>query len=126
MDLPTRLILQNSAWAADTSARDPALFRQLAEGQQPRVLWIGCCDSRVPAERVTNAVPGELFVHRSIANLVSADDASVMSALQYALQVLKVEHVIVCGHEACGGVRASLLPPTGDESAADNYLARHI
>ncbi|HET9641837.1 MAG TPA: carbonic anhydrase [Burkholderiaceae bacterium] len=71
-------------------------------------------------------MPGELFVHRSIANLVSADDASVMSALQYALEVLKVEHVIVCGHEACGGVRASLLPPEGDESAADNYLARHI
>jgi carbonic anhydrase len=104
------MLVENVAWSRETVARDPAFFNRLAEGQQPRVLWIGCADSRVPAERITNSQPGELFVHRNIANLVSADDGNVSSVLEYATHVLGVEHVIICGHHCCGGVRAALSP----------------
>lgn len=116
MDLPTRFMLENQAWAEEMARQQPQFFERLASGQQPGVFWIGCADSRVPAERVTNAAPGELFVHRSIANLVLPSDNSLMSALQYAVEQLAVEHVIVCGHDGCGGVRAALWPV--DESAA--------
>jgi carbonic anhydrase len=105
-----RMLVENVAWSRDTVARDSAFFTRLAEGQQPRVLWIGCADSRVPAERITNSQAGELFVHRNIANLVSADDGNVSSVLEYAIHVLRVEHVIICGHHCCGGVHAALSP----------------
>lgn len=110
MSRPKRMLVENLAWSRESVARDPAFFTRLARGQQPRVLWIGCADSRVPAERITNSQPGELFVHRNIANLVSADDSNVASVLEYAIHVLKVEHVIICGHHCCGGVRAALSP----------------
>lgn len=132
MDLPTRLLLENQAWADEMDARSPAFFERMSGGQQPGVFWIGCADSRVPAERIVNAAPGELFVHRSIANLALLEDNSVMSALQYALDVLGVESVIVCGHDACGGVRAAILPPSDSEADASpgharaDYLAERI
>jgi carbonic anhydrase len=134
MDLPTRFLLENQAWADEMDARAPAYFERMSAGQQPGVFWIGCADSRVPAERIVNAAPGELFVHRSIANLALLEDNSVMSALQYALDVLKVESVVVCGHDACGGVRAALLPPSEAEAdassapghARSDYLAERI
>jgi carbonic anhydrase len=105
-----RMLVENVAWSRETVVRDSAFFTRLAEGQQPRVLWIGCADSRVPAERITNSQPGELFVHRNIANLVCADDGNVSSVLEYAIHVLRVEHVIICGHHCCGGVHAALSP----------------
>ena len=133
MDLPTRFILENRAWADEMTRRDPAFFQRMADGQQPGIVWIGCADSRVPAELITHAVPGELFVHRSIANMVQADDVSLMSALQYAIQVLKVNDVVVCGHDRCGGIRAALLPPPDALEApvalageGRNYLAERI
>ena len=127
MDLPTRFMLENRAWADEMSARDASFFEHLASGQQPDVFWIGCADSRVPAERITNAAPGELFVHRAVANLVLHDDDSLMSALQYAVDELKVGHVIVCGHDGCGGVRAALMPALqGAPGVESSYLARRI
>ena len=127
MDLPTRFMLENRAWADEMSSRDPLFFEALAGGQRPDVFWIGCADSRVPAERITNAAPGELFVHRAVANLVLHDDDSLMSALQYAVDELKVGNVIVCGHDGCGGVRAALTPPPRTDADADgSYLARRI
>lgn len=129
MNLTTRLLLENRAWSDEMTGRHPSFFRRLAAGQQPGAFWIGCADSRVPAESITNASPGELFVHRSIANLVSPGDANVMSALQYAVDVLKVGHVIVCGHQACGGVRAALLSVGDSEDRPPeegDYLGRHI
>ncbi|MCW7538241.1 carbonic anhydrase [Aquabacterium sp. A7-Y] len=130
MHLPTRFMLENRAWASEMELRDPRFFESLATGQQPDVFWIGCADSRVPAERITNAAPGELFVHRSIANLVLPNDNSIMSALQYAVEELKVGNVIVCGHDACGGVRGALMPALENEGRAatedTNYLADRI
>ena len=89
-------------------AQSPALFEDLAEGQSPDVLWIGCADSRVPATQIVDCGPGALFVHRNVANLIDASDANAMSVLQYAVESLGVSHVIVCGHYGCGGVRAAL------------------
>ncbi|HEX3380643.1 MAG TPA: carbonic anhydrase [Paraburkholderia sp.] len=111
MNLPKHLLVANVAWAHETAARNPAFFRDLMRGQNPHVLWIGCSDSRVPAEAITHCEPGDLFVHRNIANLFHPDDDNVASVLEYAVRVLKVGHVIVCGHYGCGGVRAALLPP---------------
>jgi carbonic anhydrase len=111
MNRPKRLLVANVAWAHETAIRDPDFFRELARGQKPHVLWIGCADSRVPAETITHCVPGDLFVHRNIANLFHPDDDNSVSVLEYAVRVLKVGHVIVCGHYGCGGVRAALLPP---------------
>jgi carbonic anhydrase len=102
-----KLILANKAWVAETLNVDPHYFSKLSVQQQPEFLWIGCSDSRVPAEQVTGATPGEIFVHRNIANLVHHTDSNVMSVLQYAVDVLKVKHIIVCGHYGCGGVRAA-------------------
>jgi carbonic anhydrase len=110
MNRPKRMLVANVAWAHETATRDPEFFNQLARGQKPHVLWIGCSDSRVPAETITDCVPGDLFVHRNIANLFHPDDDNSVSVLEYAVKVLKVGHVIVCGHYGCGGVRASLLP----------------
>ncbi|SKC88955.1 Carbonic anhydrase [Burkholderia sp. CF099] len=112
MNHPKRLLLSNLAWSQEVSAREPEFFTELARGQQPRFLWIGCSDSRVPAERITNAQPGELFVHRNIANLYTSDDGNTSSVIEYAVHALKVEHVIICGHHHCGGVRAALSPPS--------------
>ncbi|MCB0403252.1 MAG: carbonic anhydrase [Bdellovibrionales bacterium] len=105
---PTRLRLYNKAWVANRLELNVRYFERLAEGQSPQALWIGCCDSRAPAEEITGARPGELFVHRNIANIVRADDPSFAGVLFYALEVLKVPHVIVCGHSNCGGVRGAL------------------
>jgi carbonic anhydrase len=108
------MLVENVAWARETSDSDPQFFSGLMQGQNPKVLWIGCSDSRVPAETVTRANPGDLFVHRNIANLFSSSDDNVMSVLEYAVRVLKVDDVIVCGHYGCGGVRAALLMPSPD------------
>jgi len=110
MNRPKRMLVENVGWAAEIAASDPDFFETLAHGQSPTVLWLGCSDSRVPAETITHSKPGDLFVHRNIANLFSPDDDNTMSVLEYAVSVLKVDDVIVCGHYGCGGVRASLLP----------------
>ncbi len=107
---PKRMLVGNVAWAHEIAERDPRFFSSLARGQKPQVLWIGCADSRVPAETITHSNPGDLFVHRNIANLVCPADDNTMSVLEYAVRILKVGHIIVCGHDGCGGVRASLLP----------------
>jgi carbonic anhydrase len=123
MNGPKRMLLENIAWARETAHADAKFFPRLAQGQSPKVLWIGCSDSRVPAETVTNANPGDLFVHRNIANLFSPSDDNTMSVLEYAVRVLKVDHVIVCGHHGCGGVRASLLPQTSDLPHVNRRIA---
>lgn len=110
MTYPKRMLVENLAWSEEISSRDPAYFRRLASNQQPNVLWIGCSDSRVP-EAITRSMPGEIFVHRNIANLVADNDDNFSSVLEYALTALQVEHVIVCGHHGCGGVQAALRPP---------------
>ena len=123
MNKPKRMLLENIAWARETAHADAQFFPRLAQGQSPKVLWIGCSDSRVPAETVTNANPGDLFVHRNIANLFSPSDDNTMSVLEYAVRVLKVDHVIVCGHYGCGGVRASLLPLSSDLPHVNRRIA---
>ena len=102
-----RLIQNNRDWAARVRAQDPHFFTSLARQQKPRYLWIGCSDSRVPANEIVGLRPGELFVHRNVANLVVHTDLNCLSVIQYAVDVLHVEHVIVCGHYGCGGVSAA-------------------
>ncbi|MEQ5842870.1 carbonic anhydrase [Paraburkholderia acidicola] len=114
MNRTKRMLLENIAWATESAHGDPAFFEGLALGQSPKALWIGCSDSRVPAEIVTNCSPGDLFVHRNIANLFSPADDNAMSVLEYAVKVLKVPDIIVCGHYGCGGVKAALLPVPSD------------
>ncbi len=108
MDASRKLLLGNKAWVQDRTTAKPDYFEHSAKGQQPEFLWIGCSDSRVPAEDVTGAEPGELFVHRNIANLVVHTDVNLLSVLQYAVDALKVKHVIVCGHYNCGGVKNAM------------------
>ena len=103
-----KLLLENKAWAKEHVEMDKDFFLRLAKLQTPEFLWIGCSDSRVPANEITNTAPGEIFVHRNIANLVVHTDLNLLSVLQYAVQVLKVKHIIVCGHYGCGGVRAAM------------------
>jgi carbonic anhydrase len=103
-----KLLLENKAWAEEIKADDPGYFERLAHLQTPKFLWIGCSDSRVPADKITGTQPGEIFVHRNIANLVIHTDVNVLSVLDYAVNHLKVEHVIVCGHYGCGGVKAAM------------------
>ena len=108
MRLLKHLFEQNRRWADGVKAREPDFFATLAKQQAPRYFWIGCSDSRVPANQIVGLLPGEVFVHRNVANLVVHTDLNCLSALQFAVEVLKVEHVIVCGHYGCGGVRAAL------------------
>lgn len=108
MESLTRLFDNNRAWAADRVRQDPKFFSRLTGQQAPAYLWIGCSDSRVPANEIVGLDPGELFVHRNVANIVVHTDVNCLSVLQYAVDVLKVGHVIVCGHYGCGGIRAAL------------------
>lgn len=103
-----QLLLNNKAWAEEKKGPDPDFFTNLAQGQQPEYLWIGCSDSRVPVSSVTQTEPGEIFVHRNIANLVVQSDINVLSVLQYAVEVLKVPYIVVCGHYGCGGIKAAM------------------
>lgn len=103
-----RLLLNNKAWVAEKLALRADFFEQSAATQKPEYLWIGCSDSRVPAEDITGAQPGELFVHRNIANMVVHTDFNLLSVVQYAVEVLEVKHIIVCGHYGCGGIRTAL------------------
>jgi carbonic anhydrase len=102
------LLANNRAWAATRTRHDPQFFERLCGLQAPEYLWIGCADSRVPANEIVGLAPGELFVHRNIANVVSPDDTNCVAVLQYAIEALKVKHVIVCGHYGCGGIEAAL------------------
>ncbi len=103
-----RLLLENKAWASDIKAADPEYFERLSHIQEPKFLWIGCSDSRVPADRITGTQPGEIFVHRNVANLVIHTDVNLLSVLDFAVSHLKVQHVIVCGHYGCGGIKAAM------------------
>ena len=102
-----KLLLQNKAWAEEIKGEDPEYFERLAKLQTPEFLWIGCSDSRVPADRITGTQPGEIFVHRNVANLVVNTDVNLLAVLDFSVTVLKVKHVIVCGHYGCGGVKAA-------------------
>src|SRR3954469_24632595 len=103
-----KLLLNNRLWAASIRSREPDFFTRLSQLQVPEYLWIGCSDSRVPANQITGLAPGEVFVHRNVANLVVHTDFNCLSVIQFAVEVLKVEHIIVCGHYGCGGVAAAL------------------
>lgn len=103
-----RLLLNNKSWLQERREADPTFFRRLAAQQKPQFLWVGCSDSRVPANTITGTDPGEIFVHRNIANVCVPTDLNLLSVLQYAIEVLEVQHVIVCGHHGCGGVAAAL------------------
>src|ERR1700745_148415 len=102
------VLSQNREWSRSMTEREPGYFRKLAQQQAPQFFWIGCSDSRVPANQIVGMLPGELFVHRNVANVVVHSDLNCLSVLQYAVDVLKVRHVIVCGHYGCGGVLAAL------------------
>ena len=103
-----QLFENNRTWAADMTRQDPEFFRRLSTQQSPHYLWIGCSDSRVPANQVVGLVPGEMFVHRNVANVVVHTDLNCLSAIQFAVDVLRIEHIIVCGHYSCGGILAAL------------------
>ena len=103
-----KLLLENKAWASEKVADDPDYFNRLAHIQTPEFLWIGCSDSRVPANEITGTQPGEIFVHRNVANMVIHTDLNLLTVLEYAVHHLKVKHVIVCGHYGCGGIKASM------------------
>ena len=102
------LLKDNKQWAQDKLLEDPGFFEKLSNVQTPEFLWIGCSDSRVPADRITGTQPGEIFVHRNIANMVVHTDVNLLSVLDYAVNHLKVRHVIVCGHYGCGGIKAAM------------------
>jgi len=122
-DFYKKILDNNKEWVEKTLATDPNYFKDLAKGQQPPLLWIGCSDSRVPANEIIGAKPGEVFVHRNIANMVVHSDMNMLSVLDYSVNVLKVKHIIVCGHYGCGGVKAAM----GNNSIGiiDNWI-RHI
>ncbi len=117
------LFRNNQAWAAAIRRRDPGFFAKLSQQQTPGYLWIGCSDSRVPANEIVGLAPGELFVHRNVANIVVHTDLNCLSVMQFAVDVLKVQHIIVCGHYGCSGVRAALRGER--HGLADNWL-RHV
>jgi len=118
-----QLFANNRAWAAKMTRQDPEFFSRLSSQQAPEYLWIGCADSRVPANEIVGLAPGELLVHRNVANVVVHADLNCLSVLQFAVEVLKVEHIIVCGHYGCGGVRAALRDDR--LGLVDNWL-RHV
>ena len=118
-----KLLENNKKWVADQMALDPGYFQKLANSQHPEYLWIGCSDSRVPANQITGTLPGDIFVHRNIANMVIHSDMNMLSVLSYAVEVLKVKHIIVCGHYGCGGVLAAM--ENKQFGLIDNWL-RHI
>src|SRR4026207_694344 len=118
-----RLLDQNRAWAENIKASDPDFFQTLAKQQSPRFLSIGCADSRVPATQLAGMLPGEMFVHRNVANVVVHTDFNCLSVMQYAVDVLKVEHIIICGHNNCGGVKAAM--ENSQLGLIDNWL-RHV
>ena len=122
-DFYKKILYKNKKWVENKLAISPNYFKNLAEGQNPPLLWIGCSDSRVPANEIIGAEPGEVFVHRNIANMVVHSDMNMLSVLDYAVNALKVKHVIVCGHYGCGGVKAAM----GNTSIGiiDNWI-RHI
>ena len=119
-----KLLLENKAWAAEKVNDDPAYFSRLANLQVPEFLWIGCSDSRVPSNEITGTQPGEIFVHRNVANLVINTDVNLLSVLDYAVNHLKVKHVIVCGHYGCGGIKAAIT--NHDFKAVLNMWLRNI
>src|SRR3989442_15967048 len=120
MDTLDHLFEQNKNWAEAIKRRDPDFFQKLSRQQNPEYLWIGCSDSRVPANEIVGLLPGEVFVHRNIANVVVHTDLNCLSVIQYAVDVLKIRHIIVCGHLGCGGVRAAWY---GDRvGLVDNWL----
>ena len=123
IDFYKKILDNNKEWVEQCLAKDPNYFEDLSKGQKPPLLWIGCSDSRVPANEIIGAKPGEVFVHRNIANMVIHSDMNMLSVFDYAVNVLKVKHVIVCGHYGCGGVKAAM----GNQSIGliDNWI-RHI
>ncbi len=123
MSDPTTLLARNRAWAAQVKKEDPEFFQRLARAQQPNYFWIGCADSRVPANEILGLIPGEIFVHRNVANVVVHTDLNCLSVLQFAVDQLKVEHVLVVGHYGCAGVAAALA--NRRLGLIDNWL-RHI
>ena len=122
-DFYKKILDNNKAWVEEKTKHNPKFFSNLAESQNPPLLWIGCSDSRVPANEIIGAQPGEVFVHRNIANMVIHSDMNMLSVVDYAVNVLKVQHIIVCGHYGCGGVKAAM----GNNSygVIDNWI-RHI
>ena len=122
MQFKERLLLENQAWLATMQERDPDFFARLDKGQSPEALWLGCSDSRVPAEQLCNASPGDLFVHRNVANIAATEEAGFMSALEYAVSALKVPYIVVCGHEGCGGVGAACAGKPSGMSHVDAHL----
>jgi carbonic anhydrase len=123
MQVYSSLLAGNRQWVKEMTDKDPGFFAKLVSGQTPEVLWIGCSDSRVPANEITKTQPGDIFVHRNIANMVVHSDMNLLSVLDYAVNILKVKHVIVCGHYGCGGVKAAM--GNGQNGLVDNWL-RHI
>lgn len=123
MRLLSNLFENNQAWAAEMVRHDPQFFERLSRQQAPRYLWIGCSDSRVPANQIVDLLPGEMFVHRNVANVVVHADLNCLSVIQFAVEVLHVEHIIVCGHYGCGGVLAALRDEK--HGLVDNWL-RHV
>jgi carbonic anhydrase len=123
MKILSHLFENNKQWAARIKEADPEFFSKLSRQQRPEYLWIGCADSRVPANEIVNMLPGEIFVHRNIANVVVHTDLNCLSVIQYAVEVLKVKHIIVCGHYDCGGVNAAM--ENNEHGLIDNWL-RHI
>jgi carbonic anhydrase len=118
-----QLFDNNRLWARNTTARDPGFFAKLSNQQSPEYMWIGCSDSRVPANEIVGLLPGEMFVHRNVANVVVHSDLNCLSVIQYAVEVLKVQHIIVCGHYGCGGIQAALR--NSRLGLIDNWL-RHV
>ena len=119
----TELFENNRAWAAEMTRQDPEFFSRLARQQEPQFLWIGCSDSRVPANQIVGLLPGEMFVHRNVANVVVHTDLNCLSTVQFAIDVLRVKHIIICGHYGCGGVLAALR--NEKHGLVDNWL-RHV